>query len=63
MNRNGSSKISTDEGKEQEDEGKEQQAPLSPGSMVVVDAKANGDKFKKPYLILEVVRTEVFSTR
>jgi centrosomal protein CEP41 len=35
------------------DEGKEQQAPLSPGSMVVVDAKANGDKFKKPYLILD----------
>ena len=29
------------------------QAPLSPGSMVVVDAKADGDKFKKPYLILD----------
>jgi len=31
----------------------ETQAPLSPGSMVVVDAKESGDKYKKPYLILD----------
>lgn len=31
----------------------EQQPPLSPGSMVVIDAKADGDKYKRPYLILD----------